>query len=170
PRLVGTLALAGAILLAVAGLGAAVLAARGGEEAQAPPRQRQTVTQEVTVEGRQTTVVETVTQPPEETEPEPAGGLGVDEAASLNDEAYSLMQDGRWADALPLLERALPALAGTYSDDFRHEAYAEYNLGRTLAELDRCDEALPHLDRSKRLQGNRREIVEARKSCRKSED
>jgi hypothetical protein len=63
----------------------------------------------------------------------------------------------------------LPALAGTYSDDFRYEAYAEYNLGRTLAELDRCDEALPHLEQSKELQGNRREIVEARKSCRKGE-
>lgn len=166
-RPMGPLALAGAVLLAVAGLGAAVLAARGDGEAQTPPGQPQTVTQEVTVEGRQTTVVETVNQPPDEAEPGPRGGLDAEEAAALNDEAFALMQDGRWEDALPLLERAAPALAGTYSDDFRYEAYAEYNLGRTLGELARCDEALPHLERSKQLQGNRKEIVEARKSCRK---
>jgi tRNA A-37 threonylcarbamoyl transferase component Bud32 len=169
-RLVGPLALAGAVLLAGAGVGAAVLAARDDGEAQTPPRQQQTVTQEVTVEGGQTTVVETVTQPPDETEPGPAGGLDVEEAVALNDEAFALMQDGRWEDALPLLERAAPALAGTYSDDFRYEAYAEYNLGRTLAELDRCDEALSHLERSKQLQGNRKEIVEVRKRCREGED
>jgi tRNA A-37 threonylcarbamoyl transferase component Bud32 len=170
PSWVGPLALAGVVLLALAGLGAALLAARGDGEAETPPRQRQTVTQEVTVEGRQTTVVETVTQPPDETEPAPASGVDVEEATALNDEAFSLMQDGRWEEALPLLERAVPALTGTYSDDFRYEAYAEYNLGRALAELERCDEALPHLERSKELQGNRREIVEARQSCRQSDD
>jgi hypothetical protein len=66
---------------------------------------------------------------------------------------------------LELLEWATPALAGTYSDDYPYEAYAEYNLGRTLAELGRCEEARSHLDQSKRLQGNRREIVEAKKIC-----
>ena len=79
------------------------------------------------------------------------------------------MQDGRWQEALPLLERAVPALRGTYSDDFRYEAYAEYNLGRTLVELGRCDDAVPHLERSRDLQGNRREIKEALRDCRRGE-
>jgi len=100
----------------------------------------------------------------------PVGREDVEEAAALNDEAFALMQDGRWEDALPLLERAVPALTDTFSDDFRYEAYAEYNLGRTLAELDRCEEAGPHLDRSKQLQGNLPEIREAKKSCRKGKD
>ena len=76
------------------------------------------------------------------------------------------MQDNRWREALPLLERAVPALRGTYSDDFRYEAYAEYNLGRTLVELARCPDAVPHLERSRELQGNRREIKEALRDCR----
>jgi len=75
------------------------------------------------------------------------------------------MQEGLWEDALPLLERAAPALEGTYSDDFRNEAYVEYNLGRTLAALDRCDEARSHLQRSKQLQGNREEIKAAKRLC-----
>jgi len=105
----------------------------------------------------------------QETSPSP-GGLSSGEAAALNDEAFAFMQEGRWEEALPLLRRALPALRGTYSGGFRYEAYAEYNLGRTLAELDRCEEALPHLDRSKQLQGNRPEIREAMKSCRKGKE
>ncbi|MGH3059483.1 MAG: tetratricopeptide repeat protein, partial [Gaiellaceae bacterium] len=97
----------------------------------------------------------------------PDADLSVEEAAALNDEAFgSHMQQGDYEGALPLLERALPALRGTYSDDFPYEAYAEYNLGKTLAELDRCDEALPHLDRSEELQGHRGPITAARRQCR----
>ena len=73
--------------------------------------------------------------------PGPGDAVSVEEAAGLNDEAFALMQEGRWQEALPLLERAVPALRGTYSDGFRYEAYAEYNLGRTLVELGRCNEA-----------------------------
>jgi eukaryotic-like serine/threonine-protein kinase len=158
------LALAAALLLALAGVVTAALVAAGdGSPEQAAAPGLRTVTTQVTVERRETTT-QTVTQ-------ETATGSGpreldVDGAAALNDEAFALMQAGDWEGALPLLEQALPALQGTYSDDFPYEAYAEYNLGRTLVELDRCEEALPHLERSKELQGNRKEIVEAMKSCR----
>ena len=62
-------------------------------------------------------------------------------------------------------ERAAPALRGTYSDDFRYEAYAEYNLGRTQAELGECKEARKHLKRSEHLQGGREEIDDALALC-----
>ena len=75
------------------------------------------------------------------------------------------MQDERWQEALPLLQRAVPSLRGTYSDDFPYEAYAEYNLGRTLVELDRCEDAIPHLERSRELQGNRPDIRDALREC-----
>jgi tetratricopeptide (TPR) repeat protein len=91
--------------------------------------------------------------------------VGVQEAAALNDEAYGLMQEGRWQEALERLERATRGLRGTYSDDFRYEAYAEYNLGRTLVELGRCEPAVPHLERSRELQGDRAEIGEALARC-----
>jgi tetratricopeptide (TPR) repeat protein len=75
------------------------------------------------------------------------------------------MQQGDYEGALPLLERAVPALRGTYSESFPYEAYAEYNLGKTLAELDRCEEALPHLERSEQLQGSRGPITAAKRQC-----
>jgi tetratricopeptide (TPR) repeat protein len=75
------------------------------------------------------------------------------------------MQQGRWEDALPLLERAVPALRKTYSESFPYEAYAEYNLGRTLEALDRCKQARKHLRRSEKLQGEREEITAALERC-----
>jgi tetratricopeptide (TPR) repeat protein len=145
---------------------AALVASDDGGPSRAAAPQPRTVTRQVTVEREATTTVQTGTEA--ETLPGP-GGLSTDEAAALNDQAYALMQAGDWEGALPLLEQALPALQGTYSEDFRYEAYAEYNLGRTLAELDRCEDALTHLERSKELQGNRKEIVEAKKRCRKKD-
>jgi eukaryotic-like serine/threonine-protein kinase len=167
-RHAAALTLAGALLLALGGVAAAVLSRDDGGPEQAAGPGARTVTREVTVQ-RPTTSVETVTHA--STAPGP-GGLDANEAAALNDQAFDLMQEGEWEEALALLERAVPALEGTYSEDFPYEAYAEYNLGRTLAELDRCEEVLAHLDRSKELQGNRKEIAEARKSCRgkKSDD
>jgi eukaryotic-like serine/threonine-protein kinase len=150
------LALAGALLLAAGGVTAAIVAAPADEDPPAAAPRRETVTREVTVEAGPTTVAQTVTEPT---------AVSVEQAAELNDEAFGLMQAELWEDALRLLERAVPALEGTYSDDFRYEAYAEYNLGRTLTALDRCDEARGHLQRSKQLQGNREEIKAAKRLC-----
>ncbi|MGH3058451.1 MAG: tetratricopeptide repeat protein, partial [Gaiellaceae bacterium] len=163
PALVG-IVLATALLVGV-GVAAALLLAQDDKPQGAAPGAR-TVTREVTVQDEPTTVVQTVTSPTEE-ETSPDAGLSVEEAAALNDEAFgSYMQQGDYEGALPLLERALPVLRGTYRDDFPYEAYAEYNLGKTLVELDRCDEALPHLDRSEELQGHRGPITAARNQCR----
>ena len=150
------LVFAGALLLAAGGVTAAIVATRADDGSSAAARPQDTVTREVTVEEGPTTVMQTVMEP---------AAVSVEQAAELNDEAFGLMQAGLWEEALPLLERAAPALEGTYSDDFRYEAYAEYNLGRTLAELDRCDEARSHLQRSKQLQGNREEIKAAKHLC-----
>jgi eukaryotic-like serine/threonine-protein kinase len=164
PILVGVLVVAG---LLAAGIVAALVSTNGdGSPEQTPGAERETVTQEVTVEGEVTTVVQEVTTAPEESEPPPETGLTPTEAAALNDEAFlEHMQQGDYEGALPLLERAVPALRGTYSGDFPYEAYAEYNLGKTLAELDRCDEALPHLERSEELQGEMEPITAAKEQC-----
>jgi predicted Ser/Thr protein kinase len=161
PLLVGALLLAG---LLVAGIVAALVSTNGeGSPERAPAPGRETVTEEVTIEGEATTVTQEVTTSPEEQE---ETGITPDEAAALNDEAFAEhMQQGDYESALPLLERAVPALRGTYSADFPYEAYAEYNLGKTLAELDRCDEALPHLVRSEELQGEREPITAAKRQC-----
>jgi hypothetical protein len=165
PALVG-IVLTVALLLGV-GVAAAFLIGRDEEPPTNPEGDApgvRTVTQEVTVQDEPTTVVQTITSPPEEETPAP--DVSVEEAAALNDEAFgSYMREGDYEGALPLLERAVPALRGTYSGDFPYEAYAEYNLGKTLAELDRCDEALPHLERSEQLQGHRGPITAAKRQC-----
>ncbi|MGH3027086.1 MAG: serine/threonine-protein kinase [Gaiellaceae bacterium] len=154
---------AGAMLLTIVGIGAALLVFRDDPPSAAPP-ETTAPTQPTTTAPPPTTTVGQTTAPTQPS-PAPANAVGVEQAADLNDEAFALMQDGRWEEALPLLERAVPALRDTYSDDFPYEAYAEYNLGRTLVELDRCDEAVPHLERSRELQGNHPDIRDALRAC-----
>src|SRR5262249_53872158 len=78
----------------------------------------------------------------------------------LNDQAWSLMQQGRYAAALPLLERAVPALRGAGPAD-PAEGYANYNLGYTLLQLGRCAEAQPYLQHAQELDRQRREVASA---------
>jgi len=173
-RAPAALALPVAVALTLLVLGAGVAAAllASGNDPQSSPQEaaaRETVTQQVTVGGEATTVVRTVTAAPASPESSTVP-LDAEEAAALNDRAFGLMQQGRWEEALALFERTVPALEGTYASGFPYEAYGEYNLGRTLAEVGRCPEALPHLERSKKLQGNLEPIKTAIKSCRGKTD
>jgi eukaryotic-like serine/threonine-protein kinase len=158
---------AGVLLLTVVGVGAALLLFRDDPPPPTAATEQTAPTRETTAPPPTTTVGQgREPAPPAATPPPgPANAVSVEQAVELNDEAFALMGEGRWDDARRLLERAVPALRGTYSDGFRHEAYAEYNLGRTLVELDRCPQAVPHLERSRDLQGNRREIKDALRSC-----
>jgi tetratricopeptide (TPR) repeat protein len=79
---------------------------------------------------------------------------------SLNDRAWALMQQGRYAAALPLLERAVPALRGAGPGD-PFEGYANYNLGSTLLHLGRCSDALQYLERARALEPERPEVQSA---------
>ena len=83
-------------------------------------------------------------------------------AVALTDQATQLLKEKDYAGAERLARQAVAALQGTGQT---YEAYAAYDLGAALVELDRCDEALPHLDRSEALQGERNEIDRARKRC-----
>jgi serine/threonine protein kinase len=154
------LLLAALVAALVAGLVVAVLTSRDDTNTTAPPTQGPvTVTTEETVG---TTVVTTVVTT---TAKAPSGQVSLDEAVQLTDEATQLLEEERWEDALRTQRRALNALEDTYADDFRYEAYAAYNMGKALAELGRCQQALRYLDRSEELQGQRDEIDEARAAC-----
>jgi serine/threonine protein kinase len=155
------LLLAALVAALVAGLlVAAMLTSQDDNNPAAPPTQGPvTVTVEETVG---TTVVTTVVT----TTPEaPSGQVSLDEAVQLTDEATQLLGEERWEEALRTQRRALDALEDTYSDDFRYEAYAAYNMGKALAELGRCEQAFRYLDRSEELQGKRDEIDDARAKC-----
>jgi hypothetical protein len=75
--------------------------------------------------------------------------------AELNDAGFARMQAGDYAGALPLLRDAVLTLRGSGS---LSEAYANYNLAFTRFAMGRCDGVLGLLDRSERIQGERREI------------
>jgi hypothetical protein len=115
-----------------------------------------TVTTEVTTTAEVTTAT-TATTAPTTTAP-PSGANGVE----LTDQATALLREENWAEPAAVARQAVAELEGSGE---LYEAYANYNLGRALVEQDRCDEALPYLDRSEQIQGSRQEIREARDSC-----
>jgi tRNA A-37 threonylcarbamoyl transferase component Bud32 len=163
-----------ALLLAAAGIGAIVagLVTRGGGSSA------DVVTRTVAGPGGTTTLTRTVTQqttasatapppqpqppPPPPPPPPPAAAAG--DGHALNDQGYSLMRQGAYATALPLLQQAVQKLAGTGPAD-PYEGYANYNLGYTLYRLGQCDEAVAYLKRAERLEPDRSEPRDVRKQA-----
>ena len=65
--------------------------------------------------------------------------------AQLNDQGYSLIQQGRYAEAIPVLRQAVASFPpGTTDINY---AYALFNLGHTLRMAGRPDAAIPILER-----------------------
>jgi serine/threonine protein kinase len=156
-------------LLAVLGVLALVLAAGGlalSRFVGGDDPETRTVVRATTVQGEPTTVRRTVTQqpppPPPPTPPPPAPAPSGKSGEQLTDEATGLLRQGRWPEAERVARQAVQKLNGSGK---LYEGYANYDLGRALVEQDRCDEALPYLDRSEQIQGSRREIREARAKC-----
>ena len=107
----------------------------------------QTTTAQTTT--AQTTTAQTTTAQPIASSPH-----------QLNDDAWALMKQGRYSEALPLLEQAVPALRGAGPAD-PFEGYANYNLGYTLVRLDRCSEGMAYLKRAQKLEPERTEVTQA---------
>ena len=87
-----------------------------------------------------------------------AGASGV----QLTDQATGLLRQQRWSEAEAVARQAVAALKGSGQ---LYEAYAEYDLGRALAEQSKCGEAIQHLNRSEAIQGHRSQIDDARSKC-----
>jgi serine/threonine protein kinase len=151
---------AGLVTAIAAGLVAAVLTSN--DDRPSTPNRTQG---RVTVTAQETVGTTVVTTSVVTTTATPPNQVTLNEAVALTDQATALLREERWEDALRTQRRALKTLEGTYSDDFRYEAYAAYNMGKALAELGRCEQARSYLDRSEELQGHRREIDEARAQC-----
>jgi serine/threonine-protein kinase len=154
-----------AAVLALAGAGtAAALALRGDPEGGA-----RTVVVTETAPG--TAQVETVTveSPPSADEPPPpsAPSRSSASAAEANDRAYQMMLNEEFEGALPILENAYGALAGSGAIA---EAYTAYNLAFTRLALGSCQDVLPLLDRSESIQGERKEISRLRHRAEKACD
>jgi eukaryotic-like serine/threonine-protein kinase len=151
-----------AVLASVAIVGALIAAAMAGGDGKQ--------TSIVTRQGERVTVTETTppppppppppstAEPPPPAPPAPSGQSG----KQLTDRSTELMRAGRFDAALPIAQQALAKLQGTGD---LYEAYANYNVGRSLIELGRCDEGLPYIAASQRIQGSRSEFREARAKC-----
>jgi tetratricopeptide (TPR) repeat protein len=88
---------------------------------------------------------------------EPTGQGGPSGGTRLNDQGYALMRQGRYQDAIPVLERAVRAFpAGSQETPY---AYALYNLGASLRRAGRAKEAIPVLERRLRFP-NQRDVVQ----------
>ncbi len=158
-------------LVALLGLGvvvAALLAATrdGGGEGEAAG-QSTTVVRTVTAQGETRRVTVTTAPAPApatrtQPQPEAPSGLSVAQARALQDESTSALANGEWERALSLAQQALSALRNR---DRTYEAYANYNIGRSLAELNRCDEALPYLERREQMLGTHPDVTAAKQSC-----
>jgi hypothetical protein len=111
-----------------------------------------------TVPQQGTTVRETVTTAPTTAAAPPPAADG----HTLNDKAYSLIQQGDFAGALPLLQQAVQALQGAGPGD-PYEGYANYNLGYTLLRLGQCDEASSYLRRADELEPHNKQVRDAMK-------
>ena len=79
------------------------------------------------------------------------------DGATLNDQGYALIQQGRYDEAVTVLQQAVDALEG--SGDITY-AYALFNLGNALRLAGRPDEAIPILARRLEIP-NQTEVVEA---------
>ena len=98
---------------------------------------------------------------PAEQAPPPADGPG------LNDRGFALMNEGRYEEAIPLLEQAVASYSG-FSTDLGY-AYALFNLGRSLRLAGRPADAVPILELRLQIpnqQGTvRRELALARRAA-----
>jgi serine/threonine protein kinase len=106
--------------------------------------------------------------PQSEEQPPPAAPAPAPDAdgASLNKQGFTLMNQGRYDEAIPVLQRAVNSLQG--SGDLNY-AYALYNLGRSLRLAGRLDEAIPVLEQRLQIRNQtgvvRRELEAARREA-----
>ena len=174
-RRVGLVAAVAIVLLLAILVANAVGGGDGDGDDPEPPPATTTDTEPTTTEQAEptTTEEEPAESPPTDTAADTSADttdastdtdpptLSTDEAITRHEESFAALQAGDWQRAYDLGISALGSLGGVSP----YEAYANYNVGAALVGLGRCDEALPYLDRSEQLQGQRDEIDQAAQQC-----
>jgi serine/threonine-protein kinase len=164
-----------AVVLLVAALGGIALAAgalSGGGDKELSLRDRrearreaaQTRRQERARRERSSSAAPAQSSPPAAPSPAtPAGGS----PATLNDRGFALMQNGRYSEAVPVLQRAVAGYPAGSTD--LGYAYALYNLARSLRLAGRPAEAIPYLEKRLKFANQRgvvkRELAAARRAA-----
>jgi eukaryotic-like serine/threonine-protein kinase len=172
-RPVGAIALALVFLaLAAAVVIAAVLssgdgdepqqAGGGGERQQAQGDRQQRDRQQEQQPAQEEQPAEPAPEPEPEPEPapeEPTGSFDPARGAQLNNEAYSMMQGGDYAGAIPMLQEAV-SLWPEDSRDINY-AYTLFNLGQSLNRTGDPEAAIPYLEKRLNNWNDQRETVQA---------
>jgi tetratricopeptide (TPR) repeat protein len=159
PRREGGRAPAIAALIAMLAVAAGIVALSigggdGKESASKPPARKQSADKAAPKPAAQ--------QPRRGQVDQPLDGRGGNQAGAasgpqLNDQGFALMRQGRYQEAIPVLERAVKAFPAGGQDTTY--AYALYNLGASLRRAGRAGEAIPILER--RLQiPNQTDVVQ----------
>ncbi len=86
---------------------------------------------------------------------EPTSGGSAD-AAALNDEGFALIGQGRYDEAIPILEQAVAASEGGGGLTY---AYALFNLGNALRLAGRPEEAIPILEQRLEIPNQQDEVA-----------
>jgi eukaryotic-like serine/threonine-protein kinase len=104
---------------------------------------------------------------PEQEEEDQSTGSGTGEGARLNNQGFQLMSEGRYDEAIPILQRAVNSFPPGTTD--LNYAYALFNLGQSLRLAGRPDEAIPILEQRLEIPNQtgtvRRELALARRDA-----
>jgi serine/threonine-protein kinase len=96
--------------------------------------------------------------PPTEAAPPTSASDPSTAGTQLNEEGYSLIQQGRYSEAVPVLRKAVASFPGGTTDV--NFAYALFNLGHALRMTGNPDEAIPILEQRLEIP-DQTEIVQA---------
>ena len=172
-----TFALVGLLVGALAAGAALAAALAGGDDGSSSPQVsvvRRTVTEQGRTVERSVTVTTTAPAAPAEEEgdgdEDQSGGSkkvktkggSFQDGVALTDDATALIDQGRYEEALAKAQQALAILEGTGET---YEGYASFNAGKALAELGRCAEALPYLEKRERMLGPDPRVTAAKEKC-----
>jgi eukaryotic-like serine/threonine-protein kinase len=115
----------------------------GQSKSKQPKRNRDRASAAPAQTTPSTTAPSTTTTPTTTTPSSPPASGG--SPAALNQRGFGLMNQGRYDEAIPLLERAVAGFPDGSTD--LTLAYALYNLGHSLRLAGRPQEAIPYLER-----------------------
>ena len=139
------------IALAVATIAGAVLS--GGDDDGSSPSADRTPAESAQPDKAKKEEPKAKKKPKEEPKAEPAAPAPAEEppatgdgstGADLNAQGFELMNQGRYDEAVPVLQRAVDSFEPGTSD--LNYAYALFNLGKSLRLAGRPDEAIPVLE------------------------
>jgi hypothetical protein len=91
--------------------------------------------------------------------------VSLDRAQRMTDDAWEEILRGKPEKAVRLMERAVPALAGSGDP---YEGYAYYNLGRGLLDLGACEAAIPPLRAAVDEPGSEAQLAERAQMLRRA--